>query len=115
MPPPTLDVLFPPVPMLPTGLPDPSGTPKQIEWARMIRARKWAGLPKAGMKARYGEDPAKVAEAEAAIRWLGGRASAAWWIDRRTLGPVKLWRAVLADPEFRERLGRLAGPGQAGG
>lgn len=107
---PTFDELFPPVGLLTTVLPDPDGSTKQVAWARKVRARKWAGLLKASRKTRLGDVPALAAEAEAGIRWLGGKANSSWWIDRHKLSPAKMWLAVLADPTFRKHFARLPAP-----
>src|SRR4051794_10832285 len=67
-----------------------TGTDKQIEWATKIRAAKLAqvetfvaeGVAKLGASA-LPDKAGRIARIEAAGRYIAGRASAAWWIDRR--------------------------------
>lgn len=70
------------------GLPELTGTEKQIPWAENIRMERVENLRE--YAARCQERPRLLRldhfEAEPAVTWILGQTSAAWWINHRELG-----------------------------
>jgi len=75
------------------GLPELTGSEKQIAWAETIRAEKLSNIEKEANKefnpleaeAYYGDDQSMTeAQQNHAVRQIKRQTSASWWIDNRT-------------------------------
>ena len=78
-----------------SGLPDLTGSPKQIAWAEQIRANKEKEIGEYLEQAKVACDAERI---ERVLRYIRqNMAKASWWIDNRNNSP-----AILIRNNFRE-------------
>jgi len=82
-----------------TGLPELTGSEKQIKWALQIRAEKLAEID--GYRAQLANAPSDADRqtAEGIMNWIAAQAAAAWWIDNRDLSGRQMIQARYRDAQ----------------
>lgn len=80
------------------GLPEMTGSVKQIAWARKIRAEKVGEIVTYidTMRAKVPADKTEIYEQRVALVMTGlaGKTSASWWIDSRDMGRDRLMQVA---------------------
>ena len=81
-----------------SGLPELTGSPKQISWAEQIRADQMKKIDAYWEQAKVACDAETLKRIEHVLGYIRQhKAKASWWIDNRNLGP-----AILIRNNFRE-------------
>ena len=81
-----------------SGMPELTGSPKQIAWAEQIRAGKMKEIGEYLEQAKEACDAETLKRIEHVLGYIRqNMAKASWWIDNRNLGP-----AILIRNNFRE-------------
>lgn len=81
-----------------SGMPELTGSPKQIAWAEQIRAGKMKEIGEYLEQAKVACDAETLKRIEHVLGHIRqNMAKASWWIDNRNLGP-----AILIRNNFRE-------------
>lgn len=81
-----------------SGMPELTGSPKQIAWAEQIRAGKMKEIGEYLEQAKVACDAETLKRIEHVLGYIRqNMAKASWWIDNRNLGP-----AILIRNNFRE-------------
>ena len=81
-----------------SGMPELTGSPKQIAWAEQIRASKAKEIGEYLEQAKVACDAETLKRIEHVLGYIRqNMAKASWWIDNRNIGP-----AILIRNNFRE-------------
>ena len=81
-----------------SGLPELTGSPKQIAWAEQIRAGQMKKIDAYLEQAKVACDAETLKRIERVLSYIRqNMAKASWWIDNRNIGP-----AILIRNNFRE-------------